>query len=174
MHFKLAVIITLIAGWAIPFTQAEDLAAAAMVAGAQHEVAPERIVAMMWVESRFKAVRGDGGNACGVMQVHPRYTRKPGGGRYTCAELLDPLTGVSVGVEMLARWRTIKGSADALAHYNSGARLTTRGTSYQRYVEWRERGILRLLHEQDHLGHVEGDSDRRGSKSPAVDTGLGG
>lgn len=169
MLLKLTVAIVMIAGWNIPMTQAEDLAASAMIAGDQYNVEPERIVAMMWVESRFKLVKGDGGLACGPMQVHARFSKKPGGGTYTCDEMLDPLTGVTAGVELYSRWRKIRGPSNALGHYNSGKILTTRGQSYQRYVQWQEKRIKRLLSDPDDLGHLSDDVTIASGRDPVSD-----
>lgn len=141
MRFALltwTVIVT--AGWAIPLEQAEEVAAAAIVAGDQWEIPSARLVAMAWRESRYQNILGDGGAACGVLQLHPRWT--PG---YTCDDHFDILTTFLVGAQAYHRWRRVKGERVAAGHFNSGRELTTRGRAYQRGVDLDERRFNRYM-----------------------------
>ena len=59
------------------------------------------IVSVGRVESRWTPKAKSHGNACGVLQVLPKYTKNP---KKTCSELQKPAIGIAVGAKKLNYW----------------------------------------------------------------------
>jgi hypothetical protein len=106
-------------------------------------VDPRLVVAVGYVESRYRPVLGDGGRACGVYQYHVRFwgplrASRAWRSRMTrrlattgACELLraDPETAARAAVERLAAY------ADrGVCHYNQGTRCVP-GETYTARVE---------------------------------------
>ena len=71
-----------------------------------NDIRAELIVAMIYYESRWTPTARSKSNACGLMQVIPKYSgnRKKGIKNYTCKQLFNPITNIAVGTELLSRW----------------------------------------------------------------------
>jgi len=88
----------------------------------KNDLNPALVVALIRVESRFKATAVSRANACGLMQVLPKYTKKP---KLSCDDLKDPKTNIRVGTKKLKFWiyRYGKGRIrTGLCGYNAGFR----------------------------------------------------
>ena len=93
----------------------------------RYDLEPELIAAVIYVESSFYPRVVSSANACGLMQVVPRWTGgyATAGKKYDCEQLKDPKTAIIVGSRIL--WWTInkyaKGNKDqGLCFYNAGIR----------------------------------------------------
>lgn len=115
-------------------TQLDDIYAAAE----HNDVDPALIVSVIHHESRFRPYVVSHANACGLMQVVPRWTGSKDGGvnrrtgvpKLTCEQLKDPETNIRYGTMTLKFWieRYGRGSLKTgLCGYNAGYRC--KGTS---------------------------------------------
>ena len=97
------------------------------------------IVAVGRVESRWTTTAESYGNACGIMQVLPKYTKNP---KRTCSDLQIPAIGIAVGAKKLNYWiyKYGKGNKNTgLCGYNAGFRCkgenkNTTGLNYAKSV----------------------------------------
>ena len=91
----------------------------------KYNLEPELIAGLMFVESSYYPSVVSHANACGLMQVVPKWTGGPatGGKKYTCEQLKDPRTSIRVGTRIL-NWAInnfAKGNLDqGLCFYNAG------------------------------------------------------
>lgn len=90
-----------------------------------HNIKPEILISLIFVESSFlrKAVSHAG--ACGLTQVIPKWTGKPALNRkYTCNQLKVPKTSIKTGAKILAWWIKYHNNSleRALCGYNAGFR----------------------------------------------------
>ena len=92
-----------------------------------HNIDPSVVVAMMFVESSFQKKAVSPKEACGLMQLIPKWNSVKIRGKkhvYTCEELFHPRRNIKLGVRALNRWLNmpgIKGDVDrALCAYNAG------------------------------------------------------
>ena len=71
-----------------------------------NNIKPSMILAVGIVESRWTPTARSYSNACGVMQVLPKYSKKFSnkGRNLTCEELKDPVTSIEVGAKILNFW----------------------------------------------------------------------
>ena len=92
-----------------------------------NNIDPSLIVGLIYVESRFNPKAKSWANACGLMQILPRYSKKYGGKdrNLTCDELKDPKTSITTGTKILKFWKEkyARGKIKtALCGYNAGFR----------------------------------------------------
>ena len=109
-----------------------------------NNIDPSLIVGLIYVESRFNPKAKSWANACGLMQILPRYSKKYGGKdrNLTCDELKDPKTSITTGTKILKFWKEkyARGKIKtALCGYNAGFRCkgpnrNKKGMSYARKV----------------------------------------
>ena len=91
----------------------------------KHNLEPELVAAVMFVESAYYPNAVSHANACGLMQVVPKWTGGPatGGKKYTCEQLKKPKTAIRVGTNIL-NWTIdsfARGNLDqGLCFYNAG------------------------------------------------------
>lgn len=111
-----------------------------------HNLEPELVAAMIFVESSFHRNVVSTANACGLMQVIPKWTgfRETAGVKYTCAQLKNPRTAIKVGTQILSYMirRYAKGNLkQGLCYYNAGNRCITQKNYYKKisYVKKVER-----------------------------------
>lgn len=101
----------------------------------KYNLDPALIAGLMHVESSYYPHVVSGADACGLMQIIPKWTGGPatGGKRYTCEQLKDPRTAVRVGTRIL-NWTInsfAKGNLDqGLCFYNAGS-ICKRETFYK-------------------------------------------
>lgn len=67
----------------------------------ENDIEPETVVALIHYESNWNPRVVSRSNACGLMQVIPKYTKKP---KRTCRQLLRPNTNIRVGTKILSYW----------------------------------------------------------------------
>ena len=92
-----------------------------------YDLDPSLIIAVGRIESAWTPTAKSPANACGIMQVLPKYSKKFAnkGRNLTCEELKDPETGIRVGSKILSYWlhKYAKGNeTTALCGYNAGFR----------------------------------------------------
>lgn len=80
----------------------------------------ELAVAVVWKETNFRNVKGDGGRSYGYMQVQPRWHTERME-RLGVDDLMDPAGNFKVGCDFLAELLDRYPVANALAYYNSGS-----------------------------------------------------
>lgn len=111
----------------------------------KYDIPPELIVAVGRVESRWTPNVKSYGNACGVLQVIPKYTKNP---KRSCKELKIPEIGIQVGTKKLKYWIYQYGKGNkrtGLCGYNAGFRCKGKnknkaGLNYAKSVlEWEKR-----------------------------------
>ena len=91
----------------------------------KYNLEPELVASLMYVESSYYPHVVSHADACGLMQVVPKWTGGPstGGKKYTCEQLKNPRTAIRVGTQIL-NWtinRFAKGNLDqGLCFYNAG------------------------------------------------------
>ena len=74
---------------------------------AKQNIDPSLIVSMMFVESSFQKKVVSRANACGLMQLIPKWNPVKIRGKkkfYTCEELFQPRLNIRLGVKALKRW----------------------------------------------------------------------
>jgi len=92
----------------------------------KYNLEPELVAALMYVESAYYPRAVSHADACGLMQVVPKWTGGPptGGKKYTCEQLKNPRTAIRVGTRIL-NWTInsfAKGNLDqGLCFYNAGS-----------------------------------------------------
>lgn len=92
-----------------------------------NDIEPALIIAVIHHESRFKPRAVSRANACGLMQVVPRWTgsKKTGVPKLTCEELKDPTINIKYGTRTLKYWIRNYGRGSTrigLCGYNAGYR----------------------------------------------------
>jgi len=88
----------------------------------KYDLDPSLLLAVGRVESRWTPTAESYGNACGVMQVLPKYTKNP---KRSCEDLKDPAVGIEVGAKKLNYWiykYGKKNKTTGLCGYNAGFR----------------------------------------------------
>ena len=114
----------------------------------KNDLEPALVVALIRVESRFKATAVSRANACGLMQVLPQYTKKP---KLSCDDLKDPKTNIVTGTKKLKFWIYRYGRGHVrtgVCGYNAGFRCKGKnknktGVRYANKVLKYERRIKR-------------------------------
>ena len=79
----------------------------------------ELALAVIWQETDFRNIIGDGGNSIGFMQVQPRWHRERMD-RLGVTDLSDPYGNFLVACDFLAELLETHELTDALTRYNSG------------------------------------------------------
>ena len=119
----------------------------------KYELDPALLLSLIHHESRWKPKAKSKYGACGLTQVVPKWTGRPTGGKkYTCEELFDPQTSISVGAQVLSFWIRNYGKGNlrvGLCGYNAGYRCKgadpmRSGLSYADRVRRTARKINRL------------------------------
>jgi len=119
-------------------------------AATANNLEPELIIALIHHESRFRPHAVSRANACGLMQVMPRFTGNGKGGvnrgtgvpKLSCKDLKDPVTNIKYGTMTLRYWiqKYARGKKRVgLCGYNAGFRCKgktphVKGMSYSRSV----------------------------------------
>lgn len=91
----------------------------------KYNLEPELVAGLMFVESAYYSNAVSHADACGLMQIVPKWTGGPatGGKKYTCEQLKNPRTSIRVGTKIL-NWTInsfAKGNLDqGLCFYNAG------------------------------------------------------
>jgi len=91
----------------------------------KYNLEPELVAGLMYVESSYYPIVVSHADACGLMQVIPKWTGGPStaGKKYTCEQLKKPTTAIRVGTQIL-NWTIniyAKGNLDqGLCFYNAG------------------------------------------------------
>ena len=116
------------------------------------------IVAVGTVESRWTPTARSYSNACGVMQILPKYSKKFSNKdrNLTCEELKDPETSIEVGAKILNFWYhkySKRNKTIALCGYNAGYRCkgenkNKQGLKYAKAVLKWERKFDRAYRKQ--------------------------
>ena len=116
------------------------------------------IVAVGTVESRWTPTARSYSNACGVMQILPKYSKKFSNKdrNLTCEELKDPETSIEVGAKLLNFWYhkySKRNKTIALCGYNAGYRCkgenkNKQGLKYAKAVLKWERKFDRAYRKQ--------------------------
>ena len=91
----------------------------------EEKIDPITILSMMYVESRFKKNAVSKSNACGLMQLIPKWNKERVNGKlikYSCNELKEPERNIRLGIKALKRWlKVTRGNMDrSLCGYNAG------------------------------------------------------
>lgn len=92
----------------------------------KYNLEPELVAALMFIESSYYPSVVSHANACGLMQVVPKWTGGPAtaGKKYTCKQLKNPKTSIRVGTQIL-NWTInsfAKGNLEqGLCFYNAGS-----------------------------------------------------
>ena len=117
----------------------------------KNDIRPELLAALIFVESSFHPNVVSSANACGLTQVIPKWTggRETKGKKYTCDQLKDPKTSISVGAQILSYNTKVyaEGNRDkGLCFYNAGTKCITKKGFYKRlgYVK-KVRRIYNIL-----------------------------
>ena len=121
-----------------------------VVQSKKYNIKPSLIVAVGRVESRWTPEAESYGNACGVLQVLPKYTKNP---KRSCEDLKDPKVGIQVGAKKLNYWIYKYGKGNkktGLCGYNAGFRCkgqnkNVAGLNYAKSVLKWNRKINRAL-----------------------------
>lgn len=79
----------------------------------------ELALAVIWKETDFRNISGDGGNSYGYMQIQPRW-HSDRMDRLGVTDLMDPESNFRVGCDFLAELQEKYALAYALTCYNSG------------------------------------------------------
>lgn len=102
---------------------------------------PTLILSMIYVESRFQKNAVSKSNACGLMQLIPKWNRERVNGKrikYSCKKIKEPKLNIRLGIIALKRWLKSTKSLDrALCGYNAGnvCRKKIKYPSKFRYVK---------------------------------------
>ena len=103
-------------------TETQDmLRAACEESGIDMELA----LAVIWKETDFRNIEGDGGNSFGYMQIQPRW-HADRMERLGVTDLMDPASNFRVGCDFLAELLEDHALAYALTYYNSGKATVSR------------------------------------------------
>ena len=124
-----------------------------------NKIKPSLIVAVGTVESRWTPTARSYSNACGVMQILPKYSKKFSNKdrNLTCEELKDPETSIEVGAKILNFWYhkySKRNKTIALCGYNAGFRCkgenkNKQGLKYAKAVLKWERKFNRSFRKQE-------------------------
>ena len=132
-----------------------------VVEAAEHyALDPALMVALIRVESRWKATAVSRANACGLTQVLAKYTRP----RLSCKKLKDPKTSIWIGAKKLNYWIYKYGKGNlrtGLCGYNAGYRCKGRNknkTGYYRYAPKVLKYRKQLVREMDNILIEENES----------------
>lgn len=105
-------------------------------------IEPELLASLIFVESAFYKHVVSSANACGLTQVIPKYTgsKETGWRKYTCKQLKNPKTSISVGAQVLRYMidHYAGGNVDkGLCVYNAGMKCARSKNLYKksRYVK---------------------------------------
>ena len=102
----------------------------------KHEIKPEVLVSLIFVESSFRRKAVSNKGACGLTQVMPKYTGKHSPVRkYSCDQLKSPYTSIRAGSKIL-RWWINYHDGDlkrALCSYNAGFRCGNKRKKVSKY-----------------------------------------
>lgn len=79
----------------------------------------ELALAVVWRETDFRNIEGDGGNSLGYMQIQPRWHSERME-RLGVTDLMDPASNFRVGCDFLSELLEDHALAYALTYYNSG------------------------------------------------------
>ena len=118
-----------------------------------YDIDSSLIVAVGRVESRWTTKSKSSGNACGIMQVLPKYTKNP---KLSCKDLQIPVIGIKTGAKKLNYWIHKYGKGNkstGLCGYNAGFRCkgpdkNKRGLNYAKSVLRWERKFNREMLKQ--------------------------
>ena len=122
-------------------------------AAEENDLAPELLVALIYVESRWNPKAVSRANACGLTQVLPQYT-KP---RISCNKLKNPKTSIFVGAKKLKFWIYKYGKGNkrtGLCGYNAGFRCKGKKKNHRGYYRYAPKVIKlekRLVKEIDYI-----------------------
>ena len=119
----------------------------------KYDLEPSLILAVGRVESRWTPAAESYGNACGIMQVLPKYTKNP---KRSCEDLKDPKIGIDIGAKKLNYWiykYGKKNKTTGLCGYNAGFRCKGQdknkgGLNYAKSVLKWERKFNRAFRKQ--------------------------
>ena len=119
----------------------------------KYNLKPSLVVAVGRVESRWTPQAESHANACGVLQVLPKYTKNP---KRSCDDLKDPKIGIQVGAKKLNYWIYKYGKGNkriGLCGYNAGFRCKGKnknitGLNYAKSVIKWERKINRSINRE--------------------------
>lgn len=102
----------------------------------KHEIKPEILVSLIFVESSFRRKAVSNKGACGLTQVMPIYTGKYSPvKKYSCDQLKNPYTSIRAGSKIL-RWWINYHNGDlkrALCSYNAGFRCGIKRKKVSKY-----------------------------------------
>lgn len=87
----------------------------------------ELALSIIYCESSYRNVNGDGGNSIGYMQIQPRW-HQARMEKLGVTDLSDPLSNFRVGCDLLAELLDKHSVEDALSVYNTG------GTGHRKYA----------------------------------------
>lgn len=87
----------------------------------------ELALSVIYCESSYRNVNGDGGNSIGYMQIQPRW-HQARMEKLGVTDLSDPLSNFRVGCDLLAELLDKHSVEDALSVYNTG------GTGHRKYA----------------------------------------
>lgn len=113
-----------------------------IVASQKHNIKPEVMISLIFVESSFHKKAVSSAGACGLTQVMPKYTHGPPlFKKLTCDQLKNPKISIKSGAKILSWWIDYhKGDLSrALCGYNAGFRCSGKkpnkyGMRYSRKV----------------------------------------
>ena len=97
-------------------TETQDLLRAACE---ESDIDMELALAVIWRETDFRNIEGDGGESYGYMQIQPKWHRERME-RLGVTDLMDPASNFRVGCDFLAELLEDHALAYALTYYNSG------------------------------------------------------
>jgi soluble lytic murein transglycosylase len=102
----------------------------------KYNIDPTMIIAIGRIESAWTPTAKSPANACGIMQVLPKYSKKYGdkGRNLTCKELKDPETAIRVGTRIFNFWYykySKRNERIALCGYNAGFRCKGKNKNKQ-------------------------------------------
>lgn len=117
----------------------------------ENNIDPFLLMGLITVESNWQSSAVSSAPACGLTQVMPKYTggKATAGKKYTCGELKNPKTSVSVGAKVLSWWIHSYGKGKVsvgLCGYYAGFRCyppIPAGEAYYKKVFNRKRMIER-------------------------------
>ena len=121
----------------------------------ENDIDPSLIVSVIHYESRFRPKVVSSANACGLMQVVPKWTgsKKTGVPKLSCSQLKNPSTNIKYGTFTLRYWIKKYGRGSlkvGLCGYNAGFRCKGKspnltGMKYAKTVKRLSRRIKRYI-----------------------------
>jgi soluble lytic murein transglycosylase len=102
-----------------------------------YELDPLLVSAVIFVESSFNPSVVSHADACGLMQIVPKWTgdKETGGIKYNCDQLKDPETSIRVGTRILSYAISHYGKGDVrrgLCYYNAGTKCLRNNDYYKK------------------------------------------